>query len=100
MKETRSGRLEGRNGYSERTWSRGRGMTDAREMESAGSGRDRLQVLNIGTARQKGTKTTENPESGKEMKKMMRQKIECYLGAQDTHCGKYVEAGKGRGNAT
>lgn len=100
MTETRSRRLEGRNGYSERTWSPGRGMTDAREMESAGSGRDRLQFLNIGTARQKGTKTTENPESGKEMKKMIRQKIECYLGAQDTHGGKYVEAGKGRGNAT
>lgn len=28
---------------------------------------------------------------------MIREETECYLGAQDTHCGKYVEAGEREG---
>lgn len=64
------------------------------------SGRDRLRSLNIGIVRPKGTKMTETPEAGKEIKKTIRQKTECCPGAQDARCGKYVEAGKGRGKAT
>lgn len=85
MKEIRSRSREGSNGCSGRTWSRGRGTTDA--WEGAVSGGARLWFLKTGIVRQKGTKVTETPKSGKEIKKMRREKTECSLGAQDTHCG-------------
>lgn len=56
---------------------------DARN--GAVTGKDTLELLNIGTVRQKGTKMTETPESGREIRKTTREKTECYLGGQDTH---------------